>query len=935
MTRSTLLLSFLLIYSFTFSQGLVERVLLDIPADLTASPSSVGAQIFNKSNLPEVDLFAVSTDKSDLPVDGVKLSLNDKWINTLHKKQDYQINIPVSADKRIVLKLYPYDIRSAGYTLTTSSDQKKAASKVSFYKGVVADDPQSMVQMTITDDDVRVLIFDSYGAYNLGQIESSEEYILYNDEALGEIPFDCLTGAATMKPFEHSIPEGKVRLEKAGECVKVYIEVDHASYNNFGQSVTSAENFALSSFAQVALLYEQLYSGSSVGIPVEVSSVKVWNTQDVYGADSNVGTALSRIQAVVDPAQKGADLVHLISAKNSNSFSGIAYVSCRAFGQPCKATTIGTNNPFAVSQTSLNYSSVPSYSWTVNVLAHEMGHNMGSPHTQACVWGPNENAAIDGCVDTEGGCVDPGFPSGQGTIMSYCHFFGRPGISFTTGFGSEVGNHIYDEYLFAAQNFLSSCSTITPPPPEPEDFCESSTILADDHVIDFESTNLGIWSNQQGDHMDWVRRSGSTPSASTGPSSASDGSNYYYIEASDPNFPNKSAILKTECLDLSQLTKPKFLFRYHMYGATMGTMIINILKEDETLNVLTVNGNQGDQWYETTIDLESHQNTPIQIEIIGLTGEGWQSDMAIDLLSIIEESISCDDGIQNGDESDVDCGGSVCQPCHEPESFCGSSTILTDDHVIDFESTNIGVWSNQQDDDIDWNQRSGSTPSSSTGPSTASEGSNYYYLESSDPNFPGKSAILKTECLDLSQLVDPQLVFRYHMFGASMGSMTVNIIREDETVNALTVNGNQGNQWYETTIDLKSYQNSSLQIEIIGLTGQGFQSDMAIDLLSIIEESISCDDGIQNGDETGVDCGGSFCQPCFACDANGYTVNSTMTLNSDDTRIIKNNIITNAKVTIQNDADIYWQAGGEINIDGQFEIKAGSTITLQTEDCSN
>ena len=37
--------------------------------------------------------------------------------------------------------------------------------------------------------------------------------------------------------------------------------------------------------------------------------------------------------------------------------------------------------------------------------------------------------------------------------------------------------------------------------------------------------------------------------------------------------------------------------------------------------------------------------------------------------------------------------------------------------------------------------------------------------------------------------------------------------------------------------------------------------------------SSTCTDGIQNGDETGVDCGGSSCQPCAA----------NTTLSGDDT----------------------------------------------------
>ena len=42
---------------------------------------------------------------------------------------------------------------------------------------------------------------------------------------------------------------------------------------------------------------------------------------------------------------------------------------------------------------------VPTYSWNVMVITHEMGHLMGSNHTHACVWNGN-NTAIDGCAAT-------------------------------------------------------------------------------------------------------------------------------------------------------------------------------------------------------------------------------------------------------------------------------------------------------------------------------------------------------------------------------------------------------------------------------------------------------------------------------------------------------------------------------------------------------
>ena len=78
-----------------------------------------------------------------------------------------------------------------------------------------------------------------------------------------------------------------------------------------------------------------------------------------------------------------------------------------------------------------SYADVPTYSWTVDVIAHELGHLFGSQHTHACVWNGN-NTAIDGCYTTEGNCGNPGEPN-KGTIMSYCHL--GPGKDLSLGFG--------------------------------------------------------------------------------------------------------------------------------------------------------------------------------------------------------------------------------------------------------------------------------------------------------------------------------------------------------------------------------------------------------------------------------------------------------------------------------------------------------------------
>ena len=105
---------------------------------------------------------------------------------------------------------------------------------------------------------------------------------------------------------------------------------------------------------------------------------------------------------------------------------------------------------------------IPTYSWTVEVITHELGHLMGSPHTHACVWNGN-NTAIDNCASSAQGSSAQGYscrttpltiPTEGGTIMSYCHLVSGVGINLSNGFGIQPANRI-----LAAVNGGSCLST--------------------------------------------------------------------------------------------------------------------------------------------------------------------------------------------------------------------------------------------------------------------------------------------------------------------------------------------------------------------------------------------------------------------------------------------------------------------------------------------
>ncbi|PWI29899.1 peptidase S8 [Flavobacteriaceae bacterium LYZ1037] len=152
----------------------------------------------------------------------------------------------------------------------------------------------------------------------------------------------------------------------------------------------------------------------------------------------------------------------------------------------------------------------------------------------------------------------------------------------------------------------------------------------------FENT-LGSWSQSTSDNFNWALRSGSTPSSNTGPSSASAGSYYVYMESSSPNYSTKRAILNSPCFDLSAATQATFEFKYHMYGASsMGSLALEVSDDNGSswTSVWSKSGNQGNSWQTASVNLASYIGGSVQLRLNGVTGTTWQGDMAVDAVSL-------------------------------------------------------------------------------------------------------------------------------------------------------------------------------------------------------------------------------------------------------------------------------------------------------------
>ncbi|XP_076802493.1 MAM and LDL-receptor class A domain-containing protein 1-like [Clavelina lepadiformis] len=153
---------------------------------------------------------------------------------------------------------------------------------------------------------------------------------------------------------------------------------------------------------------------------------------------------------------------------------------------------------------------------------------------------------------------------------------------------------------------------------------------------DFESGLCGWFnSRNEGDDFDWIRSSGATPSAYTGPTAdhttGTDKGHYVYIESTSLNLGGEKAWLISEQFEPSVGTCMEFY--YHMRGLTTGVLSVMIETEYGTTTVWSESGDQGDQWNKKRLDFFATIPHRIVFEVIKGTVVD-ASDIALDDIKV-------------------------------------------------------------------------------------------------------------------------------------------------------------------------------------------------------------------------------------------------------------------------------------------------------------
>ena len=376
-----------------------------------------------KSAAPVAELAALGADYE-------VFDLNAKALADLTKSapDNLELTLPGKIGK---VQLVRADIFTADFRITESGTNGYTKAPIGLhYRGVVADEANTIVAISVFDGEVTGMIGTAAGNYVVGKLQDkSGRHVIYNDKDLPTADLgECGTPDSGLPYSAKDLAPLDLSQKDANNCVNIYMEVDNSIYADKGAGTTA---FITGLFNEVAVLY------ANESINIKMSELFIWTTADPYNSTGSGGN-LDAFRAT--RTSFNGNVAHLVSYQASG---GVAYVD----------VLCSNNYGYGFSSIPKNYATVPTYSWAVNVVAHELGHNFGSQHTHACVWNGN-NTPIDGCYAPQGNCARPsGLPANGGTIMSYCHLTSA-GVNFNNGFGPQPGN------LIRNRAYNGSCLTV-------------------------------------------------------------------------------------------------------------------------------------------------------------------------------------------------------------------------------------------------------------------------------------------------------------------------------------------------------------------------------------------------------------------------------------------------------------------------------------------
>lgn len=309
-------------------------------------------------------------------------------------------------------RIQPFNAQTVFVAGTAAGDRPLATPQVALFAGTVLGRPGSAVFLGVSTTGVNgyIRLGDTMRVLSSGpqSAESNRGRALIADLASIDQgrgnSWTCGTSEIVSTPA--SLMAGTTTFDSAGlagtKICNVAIDCDYQFYLQMGGNEAAAIDYVTTLVGAVSSIYER-----DVRVTLRLSYARVWTTEDPYRTCGFNG--LLSFQSQFNPTGPAPHLKYKFSGCGG---AGAAYgtLVCPATdlsGTPVAAARVQGYFPYPLAQSDST--------WDVYVVAHEIGHIFGSPHTH-CYDPP-----IDRCISGEGLCYDGEVVCTPGSIMSYCN----------------------------------------------------------------------------------------------------------------------------------------------------------------------------------------------------------------------------------------------------------------------------------------------------------------------------------------------------------------------------------------------------------------------------------------------------------------------------------------------------------------------------------
>ena len=399
-------------------------------------------------SIGQTNLFRLSSETTTVLTNNinntVNLELNEDLLNTITKNKPCLIDIyvPVLQNKVIKLKLEYFEAFSSQFQLSRTTKDKLIYEdyipRIISYKITGENDLSGSI--SINNNKIIGVIKTSNKTYEISHLQSNQYALFDVSDALIQPKFNCQTITRKIQEQKNILTD-KDTSNDGGLCINMAIEIDYYTYSQFNFNCYDAVDWALSILTGVSEVYS-----SELNVIIEASHINVWETNndpydgndmyDYLDALENRWTSSWQLFSI------DRDVVHLFTKREIGG--GLANIDGLCSNWSGYAVVGGLSEIVDYDYLTLPFDYL--FSWNFMVVAHELGHNIGSNHTHDCLWAPDPNynfsgGHIDNCnmygslFDSEESCY--GTPSGltlnssyeYGTIMSYCHVTGQADLN--------------------------------------------------------------------------------------------------------------------------------------------------------------------------------------------------------------------------------------------------------------------------------------------------------------------------------------------------------------------------------------------------------------------------------------------------------------------------------------------------------------------------